>query len=235
MIENFKLNFFYIRKAFFVYQRGFQYLYYRYIIAPRILKIKTALERPVNNQDLSIHVLSCHRDVIMLAWSLASFYSVASIVGQLYIHNDGSLTLSDKKIIKILFPSAIVIDPDSLESNLNNKLSDFPIIKQIRFDHQDLVLLKKIIDPYFVSDKKVHLIIDSDLLWFNNPQEINNEILAQIPKSLMIDGVGIPCPVYFNDDTKIEKRLAIINSGIVLYHKDNFNLAKLSEYFKKID
>ena len=94
-----KLEFFYLYKSFFIYKKGFLYLKNKYIIAPKILKLNKVFEKPVNNDNLSIHVLTSHRDFLMLLWSLASFYQVASIVGPLFIHNDGSLTAKDKRII----------------------------------------------------------------------------------------------------------------------------------------
>ncbi len=163
-----KLELFYIRKAFFTYRRGFKYLINKYFLAPRILKVKKVLEKPINHQDLSIHILSSHRDLINLVWALASFYKNAGISGQLYIHSDGSLNNEDQKLLKIFFPSALVIRPDDFLKRHLADLESYPLIKKFRTEYQKLFLLKKLIDPYFVSSSKLHLIIDTDLLWFKS-------------------------------------------------------------------
>jgi len=231
-----KLELFYIRKAFLKYKEGFKYLANKYFLAPKILKLNKILEKPINNDDLSIHVLTSYRDLIMLIWALGSFYQTAETIGQLFIHSDGSLTDSDKKIIKRFFPSAIVVEPKDFLAEKFFELEKYPALKKIRTGYPDFFLLKKLIDPYFVSEKKVHLIIDSDLLWFNQPTEIEEGIKEG--KSLMIQGLvgeGEPNYVYFKDGSKLDEKLANLNSGIVLYQKENFDLGKLTEYFEKFD
>ena len=209
-----KLELFYLRKACFEYHAPFRYLYNKYILANKILKTNQDLDKPINHHGLSIHILTRHRDIVILVWSLASFYLNSSVVGQLFIHSDGSLTQKDKSILNKLFPSSKIIEKKS--------------------DYQYL-LLQKLFDPYYLSDKKIHLIIDSDLLWFKNPKEIEEEIKNNAQSSLMMVGQGIGCPVYFKNNKKLSAELSYLNSGIVLYHQDNFNLDKLEKYLARID
>lgn len=234
-----KLELFYFKKAFCQYKKGFKYLYNRYFLAKKILKYKDILEKPVNNDDLSIHVLTSHRDLVILIWALASFYQVTEIIGQLFIHSDGSLTNKDKSLIEKFFPTAIIINPkDFLEKYLSD-LDNYPIIKRFRTRYPEFFLLKKLIDPYFVSDKIWHWIIDSDLFWYKKSEIIEKEIISKGPsKSFMMvgrKGVGEPNYVYFIDGTKLNDKLVNLNSGIVFYAKENFDLERLSEYLEKID
>ncbi|OGY50281.1 MAG: hypothetical protein A3J65_04600 [Candidatus Buchananbacteria bacterium RIFCSPHIGHO2_02_FULL_45_11b] len=234
-----KLELFYLRKAFFQYHQGFEYLKSKYFLAPKILKFGGVLEKPVNQDDLSLHILSCHRDLVILIWSLFSFYQVSEFFGQLFIHNDGSLTNRDKAILKKFFPGAIIIEPAEALDCFDKKLADYPLIKKYRLEYPEFFLLKKLIDPYCVSQKPWRLIIDSDLLWFKNPDFIGREILGQnAPNSYMIKGEDFsrhPNYVYFKDGSKLEDNLANFNSGAVFYAKENFALDKLQEYFAKID
>jgi hypothetical protein len=230
-LKNLKLEFFYLRRAFREHRRGFKYLYNRYFLAPKILKAKKIWEKPVNNFNLSIHVLTCHKDLIMTLWSLASFYRVNKEVGQLYLHNDGSLTIRDKKILNSFFPQTRLVEPNEVMAE--NCLTPYPLIKKFR-ENKDYFLLKKIIDTYFLSDKKYRLIIDTDLLWFDEPKEIENEIRNGCQNSLMMANNSFGY-VYFKNGEKINQELASFNSGIVLYDKENFNLAKLEEYLNQID
>lgn len=235
-----KLELFYLRKSFLGYKKGFKYLVNRYFLALNILKAEKIFERPINNQDLSIHVLSCHRDLVMLVWSLASFYLASEIIGQLYIHSDGSLNSQDQALLKKFFPSAAIITPESFTEKYLASLERYPIINKFRIEYPQFFLLKKIIDPYFVSDKNLHLIIDSDLLWFKNSDIIEREVGSQeaVKKSLMIAGQvdsGEPNYVYFKDGNRLDDKLASLNSGIVFYQKQNFDLAKLVDYFQLLD
>jgi len=232
-IKKLKLELFYLKKAFLVYKKGFKYIYNKYILAPKILKSGKVFDRPINNENLSIHILTCHRDLVMLIWSLASFYKNLKIVGQLFIHNDGSLTDGDKKKIKELFPSVEIIDSQNFEEDFAARLDKFPVIKEFRNKYPQYVLLKKIVDPYFVSDKDYRLIIDSDLLWFDSSAEIETEVLSGCNKSFMMS-TDVSCPVYFKHE-KFDDRLSVFNSGIVLYHKDNFDTEKFSHYLTLLD
>jgi len=164
-----------------------------------------------------------------LVWSLGSFYSVSKIIGQLFIHNDGSLNNDDRETIKRLFPGAVIIEPNAIFE----RLKDYPMIQEFRGRPQ-YFLLKKLVDPYFVSDKPYHLIIDSDLLWISQPENLEKEIRNECNNSLMML-INRECPVYFKGDDKISKDLSLFNSGVVLYRKDNFDLSELSKYLKKID
>ncbi len=229
-----KLEFFYWRKCIFQYHQFWHYIYNKYILAPKILQLDKVLEKPINQPDLSIHILTCHCDLIMAVWSLASFYLNSSVIGQLYIHNDGSLTARDKMYLKKFFPSCQIIEEQDVEKNYD-KLDDYKIIKDIRIDKvKKYFLLKKLIDPFLISDKNKILVIDSDLLWFNEPTEIRQEINKDSDNSLMMDN-NTKSFVYFKQNEKIGEKLASYNSGIVYYKINNFNLNKLEEYFKRID
>lgn len=230
-----KLEFFYFRKALFQYKRPFKYLKNKYSLAPQILDQPEIFEKLATHPDLSVHILTCHRDLTMLIWSLASFYDSMSIIGELYIHSDGSLTTYDKGTIYKFFPSAKIIEPEYFLKRHMHQLAQYPLIKRFRTDYAQYFLLKKLIDPYFISDKPRHLIIDSDLVWFKKPETIQESINSS--KSLLMQGLadGTGNHVYFKDGSKLDDTLANYNSGVVLYSKDHFSLEKLTEYLEKID
>ncbi len=229
-----KLELFYWRKTIFQYHKFWRYLYNKYILAPKILKLNKILEKPINQPDLSIHILTCHRDLIMAIWSLASFYQHSAVIGQLYIHDDGSLTQKDKGYLKKFFPSAKIIEEQQTANNYF-KLDNYSLIKQTRINNiKQYFLLKKLIDPFLVSPAENILVIDSDLLWFKRPTELEEVIKKKERNSLMMSN-NIKAFVYFKGYKKIKDELATYNSGIVFYKKDNYNLDKLTEYFKAID
>jgi len=227
-LKRFKKEFFYLRKAFVKYKIGWRYAYGKYLLAGKIYG-QRVIERPVNNKDLSIHVLAGSGDLTMLLWSLRSFYRQMSEIGQLYVHNDGTFTRKNFDLIKKHLPSAKIIQPnDVLE-----RLSDHKIIRKFRTRFPEYFLLKKIVDTFFISEAKMHLIIDSDLYWYRQPTEIERGIKNGAPDSLVMEN-SAPCYVYFKEGKAAEEK-ALVNSGIVLYNKSNFNLQKFSSYLEKID
>lgn len=228
-----KLEFFYWRKAFFQYHRFWDYIYSKYFLARKILKLERILEQPVNQSDFSIHILTCHRDLCMIIWALASFYSVTKVVGQLFIHNDGTLNNKDQFILKKFFPNSIIVDAKDFQKNFSNKLKPYPVLEKFRYSFPHFSF-KKIIDPFFVSDKKIHLIIDSDILWFRRPVELEENILSDSKSSLMqLNNAKIYAT--FKGNQRLSDDLAVFNAGIILYNKENFEIEKLIEFFEKID
>jgi len=230
-----KREIFYLKKAFLEYHQGWRYIKNRYFLAPKILKLNKILEKPINNHDLSIHVLTGHRDLLMLIWALASFYNVAKNIGHLHIHSDGTLTESDIKKLNKFFPSAKVVNSDDFLSEYESELKEYPVIKKFRTDYPEYFLLKKIIDPYFSSPKIQRLIVDSDLLWFRNPDQIEKNIGGSKSLMMLEKKQGAGYAVYFKDLTRLDKSLTNFNSGIVMYRKQDFDLKKLTEYLDKID
>jgi len=228
-----KKEIFYIRKTLAIGQAPI-YFVNKYFIANKIKKAKTVFEKEITNNELSIHLLTCHRDITMLLWSLFSFYKNSKVVGKLFIHNDGSLIKKDKELIRKFFPSATIIEPDYLVKEFSSELDKYPIIKKFRIEYTKYNLLKKLIDPYFVSDKKYLLILDSDIIWFKNPKEIEDELASGGNRSHMMRGQR-KCCVEFKGGKIMEDRLAYFNSGVVIFNRENLNFKKLTEFFNSVD
>lgn len=231
--KKFKLHLFYIRKAFFQYRRGFTYLFRRYLFASKILKTTLVLEKPINNQDLSIHILTCHRDLTLTVWSLASFYQVMPVLGQLFIHNDGSLNGGDIALLKRFFPSAKLVKANDFLTRYSDKLANFPTLAKFRRQYNNFSF-KKIIDPYFVSDKKFILILDSDILWFKPPVDLVAGIKGGGVNSLMQKN-NVAIYASLKDGKAVAEKFAWFNAGIIFYNKENFDCQKLSDFFDSLD
>ena len=170
----------------------------------------------------------------MLLWALASFYRVCQTIGQLFVHSDGTLNAADASILKEKLPTARLIKPEEFLRRHLGELEQYPVIKRFRLDYPRYLLLKKLIDPFFVSDRKSRLIIDSDVLWFQEPKELEEAIAQGCPQSLMM-GNNSECFVYFKGGNVVSAELARFNSGVVLYAKQHFSLKELSAYFERLD
>ncbi|MDD2807010.1 MAG: hypothetical protein PHW95_00615 [Patescibacteria group bacterium] len=228
-----KKELYYLRKSFFEFHRPVQYTMLRFFYAKKILKSATPLDRAADRTDLSIHLLVCSRDILMMCWSLASYYAVSKSVGKLYIHNDGSLTKNDITIITKLFPQATIVKTELFVKQYESELSVYPQIYRCRLDKR-YVYYKKLIDQYFVSSAPIHLIIDSDLLWFLPPTELERAYDEAKSKSLMMPNLST-ADVYFKGGEAMPKNFAMYNSGIVMFHRNNFNLTRLEDFLSRVD
>jgi len=220
-----------LKKAFLGYHQGWRYVFNKFFLAKKIIKKNFSFSSSAE-ANLSIHVLACQRDFIMLLWALKSFFSFFNYPFQLYIHNDGTLIQKQINIIKKHFPKVIFIESREILNNKN--LTNYPIIKNFIMAHPKYYLMKKIVDPYFVSSKDYILVIDSDILWFKEPIELLVNLNTGCQKSLMMWS-PLPGPVYFKNGDVLDENLSHYNSGVVLYQRDNFDLSALANYLEKID
>lgn len=222
-------------KAFFVYRQGLSYVYYRYFIAPRIFKAGS-LERPVTHPELSMHMLTSHRDMLIAAWSLASLYNTWEAVGRLTVHDDGTLTARDKEYLVRLFPSARIVSVRDFQTKYKKELDAYPILKKFRAEYRKFQS-KKLLDVYFESRGEMILYLDSDLLWFQNPNEIIKVINegARNKSVMMRNMEGNEAYVTQKDGTRVSKEVASCNSGIVLFRKENYDLQAVSNYVERMD
>ncbi|PIP29375.1 hypothetical protein COX27_01770 [Candidatus Kuenenbacteria bacterium CG23_combo_of_CG06-09_8_20_14_all_36_9] len=227
-----KRELFYWRKALFEYKKIWAYIYYKYIFSKKILDKNEILERPVNNSDLSVHILTCHFDFKMFFWSLASYYNAFKIYGQLYIHNDGTLSPKEINLIKKFFPSARIIDARTFANDFENKLNQYPVFKSIRARHFNFFSFKKIIDTFLAADNKMCLIFDTDILWFKNPIDIEEQIKLGCPRSLMQKNNTYK---FLKDGAEIDQQLTQFNAGIILYARENFDTNILIDFFQQLN
>lgn len=225
-----KLEFFYLRKAFFVYRAGWRYIYNRWFLAAKIKKNQASLERPTTNSDLSVHILTCHRDAVITVWALASWYAASQQIGQLYIHNDGSLISSDTEMLKKCFPSAQLIDSRTVTSVYAERLAAYPVLAEARKSYPHFSF-KKLVDPLVVSSASMRLIIDSDVIWFQGPKEVDAAIAEGGHISLMMKNhYQLPLPTSLPG--QVPDLLGWVNAGIIMYHIDQLNHDILDNFIK---
>lgn len=225
-----------IAKAFLKYGMGWTYLYYRFWVAPRILKVR-CIERPVTHPELSMHILFGARDFLMALWSLASFYRVSSVRGTLYLHSDGTLIDTHRVTLARLFPNAVFVDARSILTTYAEFFAQHEDLKLFRTQYTKFQS-KKLLDPFLVSSAPYRLVLDSDMLWFKDPTELKIAVEGGVQRAVMMSdrtGEGGRSYVTFKDGTRISEDIAACNSGITLYRKDQFNLSALSAYIAKTD
>lgn len=222
-------------KVFFVYKKGFSYIYFRYFIAPRIFR-EGSLERPVTHEKLSVHMLTSHQDALIATWSLASVYHNWSIIGKLTIHNDGTLTEKDIARFRRNFPHARIVDVRDYLSVHGAELDAYPDLKKFREEYPRFQS-KKLLDVYHERQGEMVLFLDSDMLWFKNPIEIIKAIEsgAKDISYVMSCGVDTRVHVRFKDGSQTTDRVAECCSGVTLFNEKNYDLKDVSAYVGKCD
>lgn len=227
---------FYICQGFFKYNRGFTYIKNRYFYAKRILNKGKITPSGKFNSNLSIHMLVCRFDYLGGLWALASFLTESKIWGNIFIHNDGSLTVKEENYFSNLFPNVNIIRANEFVDRHQDRLKSYPTIFSYR-KVADNFQAKKLVDTIFASKAEMMLIIDPDLIWFKAPQEIEKAI-EQGPTDfslMMSNGADWPCFVTYRDGTKLDISKAYFNSGIVLCSRSTNILKLLEEYLGKFD
>ena len=227
-----------IFRSFFEYKKGLTYLQNRFLTGSKILKSKSIFSsKEQSTTGYSVHFLCGHRDLKMLLWSLMSWYKVVPESGKVYIHDDGSLNDHDKKDLKNLFPTAEVVDYNQISRQILNRLSSqFPKAhhyRKLSTSDRRYIYNLKLIDPFFVGDEKVKLILDSDLLWFKKPNELLDELLTKQHLPIFMGGYG-RMDFVFSDGTSLPENVAGVNSGIVAFQKGQFLLSNLEDFFSRV-
>lgn len=157
----------------------------------------------------------------MLLWSLASWHKVVESSGKIFIHEDGSFTDEDRALVARLLPHATLVDMAISNKKAEEEwLKDLPHARGLRKNYKKHILIVKLIDPFFTSNAPQRLILDTDLLWFQKPEEVL-KLLQENHQPFF--QYGSPAP---NQE---------FNSGICGYDAKDFTPHALEAYSKNPD
>lgn len=223
------------------------YAYYRFFVRRMVWRSVRPIDRAPADDAYSIHLLCSHQDIDMLLWAVASWCRAVPETGQIYVHEDGSFTAADRALLARVAPHVRVIDLDGASRQAHDAwLADFPEARKKRDAYRDYVFIIKLIDPYFVSPAPARLILDTDILWFAEPEELLARIRDDRQTPFMQQGErhvvksaadeqGRVEAFRFTDGTSVEPALFALNSGIVGYHTSEFSLRDLETFCARID
>jgi hypothetical protein len=212
------------------YEHGLRTAYLRDTVRFRILNSPPV----VNTQDhtCEIHVLTCAQDWLNLIWTLKTFYHYSQRQYALCIHDDGTLSPTDRATLQSHFPQARLIDRPSADAKVCAELQAYPHCLAFR---QSNHLAPKVFDfsSYLQSDRM--LLLDSDVLFFESP----TALLARIEDSTYrLNSVNRDIQnAYTVDPLDVQKRcgLAVVerfNSGLGLIHQQSLNLDWIEEFLQ---
>lgn len=210
------------------YKHGLQAAYFRDFVRWRILD--TAPIANTTDTTCEIHVLTYEKDWLNLIWTLKTFYYYSDRRYALCIHDDGTLTAEHRATLHHHFPSARMIERPDADARVLTELKPYPRCLEFR---QTNHLAPKVFDfaSYLESDRM--LLLDSDILFFDEPTELLNRI--EDPDYLLNAVNGDVNSSYTVDPSVVQAQCGFemverFNSGLGLIHKASMNLNWIEEF-----
>lgn len=149
------------------FKGGARAIWHREITRRRILGSR-AVRTPASAAS-EIHVLTGKSDWLNSLWALKAFYANAHRQYSLAIHDDGSLKEADFLTLQAHFPDARVITRAQADREMNEFLKNYPNSRHFRATNY---LAQKVFDLEFYLRGQNMLLLDSDVLFFDRPLEL---------------------------------------------------------------
>lgn len=128
---------------------------------------KTSPIKTNPNADTSLHSAVPHRYVfayLVAVKSLLQYYSDFSV----FVHDDGSLTQTDKNLIKRHLPDVHIIDRQEANKKFEETVNN-PFLSKVRSSYTSYI---KLFDTTLYNKSKRIIILDTDTLFLKRPDHI---------------------------------------------------------------
>lgn len=185
--------------------------------------------------DFELHCLCQKKDLQMLYWALKSFLYHSGLCPQIIIHDDGSIDPKSAREFSGYFSNLRIISKKEADDAILNRRDLSEKLKEHRqFGHS---LILKLVDIFLLSQAPKVMILDSDVLFFNKPQEIIDFVENEAGLDALAEAQNGDYNLAVDADYLAEHNLhtqkaAFINSGLILFKKGKLSLVWLLEYFK---
>ena len=202
--------------------------YYRDIVRQRILR--TTPVSGLDDDQCEIHVLTSQNDWVNLIWTLKSFYWASQRKYQLCIHDDGTLDANAKSELCRHFPDMRLISRSNADHEVMPTLCDFPRCEEFRRTNQ---LSPKVFDfRYYLKSDRM-LLLDSDVLFFEEPKELLRRIEDTSYRLNSVNADLKPACTVTADEVRSQFGFELVerfNSGLGLIHRDSLRLEWIEEF-----
>lgn len=207
---------------------GVRVAYWRDVVRPRILRTR-AIDG-TTERVCEIHVMTSKDDWLNLLWALKSFYWASRRRYALCIHDDGSLRSDDVATLRAHFPQARIVERKAADERVRAALAGLPRCRQFR---ETNLLAPKVFDfPAYLEAERM-LLLDSDVLFFEEPTELlrriedleytRNCFNADVESSYTVD----ESVVREQGGFELQPR---INSGLALVHRESLKYEWVEEF-----
>ncbi len=188
---------------------------------------------PINTDSYTAHFTCCHQHVSLLFWALHSWYATTGQSPRIYVHDDGSLTGHDCRVLEQAFPRITVLRfHESTRKAEETWLPQLEVARSYRL-HSGLFFPVKLLDPFFVSEADHVLILDTDILWFQRPEELLTHL--QSYQAPLFWAGPRPFPFRLRDGASLPRPLEYLNTGLVYYRKSELSLAVVEDFLRRVD
>lgn len=175
----------------------------------------------------SIHMLLGKRHLEMAICTCKTLNLAANSSFSFQFHDDGSLTKNDINRLRTFFPGSYIIERSLADLRAEKLLENYPRCLEIRNSH---ILMPKIFDFALWSNKRRIANIDSDIVFFRDPDQLVQELMTLSHNIFnrdfadgYVDGLEVLNRIF---DTQITSK---VNSGLWVVNRDiiNFNLLEI--------
>jgi hypothetical protein len=209
-------------------KHGPSYFWRRYIAPSKILKAPRIETN--ESADITVCVLTSRNDWLMCLWSLASFYKFTGLRLPLLIYSDGTLSSRHTERIRSVFPNARIVDPAAADAAVSTALDGFPLCRQFRLVQP---CARRIIDLPILCRSRSMLMLDSDVLFFQRPEELLMHLNADRVRNFVFE--RDPQDSYFDSRENIRARFHVaiasqVNCGIMIADISRFEYARIEAW-----
>ena len=210
-------------------REGLHRAWYRRRMQRKILEtpaVDTAASGPVE-----VRVLTWRRDCLDLIWALKSFYFFSRFDYPLYIH-DGGLAEGQSELLRKHFPGATIISCADADREVPERLRARGLKRCLAYRAVNITT-RKLFDFFLLSSADYVVSIDSDIVFFRNPE------LLSIPSG------GLAKNRYNKDDgywysmtlEELESNFGIkpppsINSGLSIVRSNSINFDLIEQWLE---
>ena len=150
-------------------KRGWSAAYHEHQTLPRIEKWQWPFwgEKP---HTVPVHVLTGEADWRLAAWTLASWFCATGIGWPVVLHDDGTLSENARALLGQMFGGLLrILSRDEVDSVMGLTLRAFPFCEDFRSTHP---FARKVFDTAHFSEGEHFIVLDHDVLIFQEPREI---------------------------------------------------------------
>jgi hypothetical protein len=192
---------------------------------PRIL-----CATPISAADgeIEIHMLLHHQRILEGIWALYSLAYFAGRSCQILVHSDGSLTPDDAERLERVLPGTQILQRRDSDLRVGMHLEQLGYAHSARF-RKSLIFALKLFDPFFYGTRSTFVLLDSDVLFFEHPSELLNDVNVYSPDNgvryclaadVMQELLGRPCTPLFNP-------------GVLRVSRDVLDLERVEQYLHR--
>jgi hypothetical protein len=236
MFKWLKKETFFIIKLFNQKQRYdlvFYFYYFKYRFLSRLILAKLPKYQCRPREDFSFHMLCQEEDVLMAEWAIRSFLKYSGLCPKIIIHDDGSMTKESARMLESRFSNLKVLFRSEALKMLEAR-KGFERIREFSIKGHNIVT--QFIDIFLLSDTSKVMLMDSDILFFNKPQEIIDFVNGQTDYDVLVSKQPGSYDLMVNSDYAnkyniYERQAGFMNSGMILFNKTSISPDKFYEFF----